>query len=111
PGPTPQPTAPPVLNTGDQPTHKETAPSPTSRRPRSTWLWAFQISTGVILLGLIGYIAFFVLPRIQVLEDRLAKSEMFIHGSREAIREELDQIKEEIVQQCRKVTDSDQGRP
>jgi hypothetical protein len=50
---------------------------------------------------LAGYGIFFMLPKIQVLEDRLAKSEMFIHGSREAIREELDEIKREILQQCR----------
>jgi hypothetical protein len=43
---------------------------------------------------------FFMLPKIQVLQDRLAKAEMFIHGSREAIREELEQIKGEIIQQC-----------
>jgi hypothetical protein len=53
-----------------------------------------------LLIGLAGYGIFFILPKVQVLEDRLAKNEMFIHGTREAIREELDQIKEEILRQC-----------
>jgi hypothetical protein len=65
------------------------------------WLWLFQIFNFTLLLTLAGYGIFFMLPKIQVLEDRLAKSEMFIHGSREAIREELDEIKREILQQCR----------
>ncbi len=65
------------------------------------WIWVLLISSLVILLGLVVYAFFFMLPRIQVLEDRLAKNEMFIHGSREAIREELEQVKQEILQQCR----------
>ena len=50
---------------------------------------------------------FFMLPKIQVLQDRLAKTEMFLHGSREAIREELDQLKGEILQQCEKDSSSE----
>ena len=65
------------------------------------WLWIFQIFNFTLLLTLACYGIFFMLPKIQVLEDRLAKSEMFIHGSREAIREELEEIKREILQQCR----------
>jgi hypothetical protein len=65
----------------------------------SPWLWALQIFNLVMLAGLGVYTVFFMLPKIQVLEDRLAKNEMFIHGSREALREELDQLKEEVSQQ------------
>jgi len=53
-----------------------------------------------LLVCLGAYGIFFVLPKIQVLQDRLAKNEMFIHGSREAIREELEEIKAEILKQC-----------
>jgi hypothetical protein len=65
------------------------------------WVWAVQVFNFVLLAVLGMYGIFFMLPRIQVLEDRLAKSEMFIHSSREAIREELEEVKEEIIRQCR----------
>jgi len=75
-------------------------------RSRSTssygglWLWATQVFN-LLLLAAVGiYAIFFMLPKIQVLEDRLAKNEMFIHGSREAIRDELEEIKEDILRQC-----------
>jgi hypothetical protein len=71
------------------------------------WLWIFQIANFVLLIGLIAYGMFFVMPKVQVLEDRLAKNEMFIHGTREAIREELDQIKEEILRQCQQDLDAE----
>ncbi len=63
---------------------------------QSTMIWIVLILNLMVSLALIGYGAFFLLPRMQVLEDRISKSEMFIHGSREAIREELDQIKDEM---------------
>jgi hypothetical protein len=66
-------------------------------------VWIFQFFNLVLLAALAGYAIFFLLPKIQVLEDRLAKNEMFLHGSREAIREELEEIKAEILGQCRKV--------
>jgi len=64
------------------------------------WIWIIQAVNLVFLAGLAVYGIFFILPKLQVLEDRLAKNEIFIHGSREAIREELDQIKQEILKQC-----------
>ncbi len=64
------------------------------------WLWVVQIANLILLVFLAVYTVFFMLPKVQVLEDRVAKSEMFIHGSREAIREELDQIKKEIITEC-----------
>ncbi|MEW6529588.1 MAG: hypothetical protein AB1473_02055 [Thermodesulfobacteriota bacterium] len=70
----------------------------------SLWLWIIPILSIGLLVVVGGYAIFFMLPRIQVLEDRLSKSEMFIHGSREAIREELDEIRKEILQQCRQDT-------
>lgn len=62
----------------------------------STLPWLLIVLSITASLGIMGYGVFFLLPKIQVLEDRLAKSEMFIHGSREAIREELDLIKDEV---------------
>ncbi len=64
------------------------------------WLWILLILDLGITAAVAGYVIFFMLPKIQVLEDRLAKNEMFIHGSREAIREELELTKEEILRQC-----------
>ncbi len=66
----------------------------------ATWIWILQIVNLALLVALGSYGVFFMLPRIQVLEDRLSKNEMFLHGSREAIRDELEQIKKEILQQC-----------
>lgn len=85
-------------------------PSETSRRAESRtsiWLWALQIFNLVLLVGVAAFGFFFMLPKIQVLQDRLAKAEMFLHGSREAIREELDQLKGEILQQCEKDSSSE----
>jgi hypothetical protein len=76
--------------------------SQTNRSWEGLWLWIIQIFNLVLLVGLAVYAIFFMLPKIQVLEDRLAKNEMFIHSSREAIREELDRIKAEILRQCQK---------
>jgi hypothetical protein len=73
----------------------------------STMAWIFLALSSIVSLGLLGYGAFFLLPKIQVLEDRLAKSEMFIHGSREAIREELDQIKDEVLRRSPDKTGSE----
>jgi hypothetical protein len=72
------------------------------RQDRGTgpWIWLLQIVNLVLLVAIGSYGIFFMLPRIQVLEDRLSKNEMFLHGSREAIRDELEQIKKEILQQC-----------
>lgn len=68
----------------------------------SMWFWILAVFNLVLLVSLTAYGIFFVLPKIQVLEDRLAKNEMFIHGSREAIREELEQLKEEILSECQR---------
>jgi hypothetical protein len=64
------------------------------------WIWVLQIVNLALLVAIGSYGIFFMLPRIQVLEDRLSKNEMFLHGSREAIRDELEQIKKEILQRC-----------
>ena len=89
----------------DQPPKKDTR---TRAKPEavsvSLWLWIIPVLSIGLLVVVGGYAIFFILPRIQVLEDRLSKSEMFIHGSREAIREELDEIRKEILQQCRQDT-------
>jgi len=69
-------------------------------RGGSLWLWILVIVNMTLLALIAVYGLSFVLPKIQVLEDRLAKNEMFIHGSREAIREELEQVKDEILKQC-----------
>ncbi|HMK34387.1 MAG TPA: hypothetical protein VK463_04915 [Desulfomonilaceae bacterium] len=98
-------TPPARIQTGDRSGSSRTEPpvSPdTSRKDSqkvSTWLWAVQIFNLIMLAGLGVYALFFMMPKIQVLEDRLAKNEMFVHGSREALREEMDQLKEELIQQ------------
>jgi len=73
----------------------------------SLWVLIFLGLNLVLVAGLGLYSILFILPRIQVLEDRLAKSEMFIHGTREAIRDELDQVKEEILQELHRPPDSE----
>jgi hypothetical protein len=82
-----------------------TAPSQPGRPVKTAssnnlWLWVVVIGNLAVLALVLVYGVSFVLPKIQVLEDRLAKNEMFIHGSREAIREELEQVKDEILKQC-----------
>ncbi len=71
-----------------------------SDRGLGPWIWILQILNLALLIVVGSYGIFFMLPRIQVLEDRLSKNEMFLHGSREAIRDELEQIKKEILQRC-----------
>lgn len=66
----------------------------------STGIWILQIFNLIALVALALYGAFFVLPKVQVLESRISKNEMFLHGAREAIREELDKTKEEILREC-----------
>lgn len=60
-------------------------------------IWIFQAVNLGLLAILGGYVVFFLLPKIQVLQDRVSKSEIFIHHSRESIREELEAMKEEII--------------
>ena len=69
-------------------------------------IWLVQIINLGLLVGLAVYGIFFMLPKIQVLQDRLARNEMFIHTSREAIREEMDRIKEEILAHSEQRPDS-----
>ncbi len=64
----------------------------------SMFLWILQIANLALLTGMAIYTFFFILPKMQVLEDRLTKNEIFIHNSREAIREELDHLKEDLLQ-------------
>jgi hypothetical protein len=105
PEPTPdKPKRPSVSDNKPEPTPKpeQATTGNTTRKDiqkTSPWLWALQIFNLVMLAGLGVYTIFFMLPKLQVLGDRLAKNEMFIHGSREALREEFDQLKEEVSQQ------------
>ena len=62
-------------------------------------MWIFQAINLGFLAVLAAYVIFFLLPKIQVLQDRIAKSEIFLHHSRESIREELDAVKAEIISQ------------
>jgi hypothetical protein len=86
-------------NLGRQPA----SASPATTQKVGSWgdikIWVLQIVNLVLLAGLAIYGIFFMLPKIQVLQDRLARNEMFIHSSREAIREEMELIKEEIQAQ------------
>ncbi len=67
----------------------------TSSSDVKIWI-ALGVNIGVLAV-LAGYIIFFLLPKIQVLQDRIAKSEIFIHHSRESIREELEAVKADIL--------------
>ncbi len=87
-------------STEPPPPARTSSSGPRAEARTSVWIWIIQIFNLVLLVGLAGFGMFFMLPKIQVLQDRLAKAEMFIHGSREAIRDELEQIKGEIIQQC-----------
>ena len=70
------------------------------------WLWSIQVINLVVVIGIAVYGLLFLLPRLRVLDDRLSRNEMFIHGSREAIREEIEQIKEEVLRQCQQGPES-----
>jgi hypothetical protein len=62
-----------------------------------TKLWiALGVNIGLLAI-LAGYVIFFLLPKIQVLQDRITKNEIFIHHSRESIREELEAVKADIL--------------
>jgi hypothetical protein len=100
PSPEPSSVQPPTTPQRTGPSPPQPRPAPASNGWGGVLLWGLQIANLGLLVSLGIYGIFFMLPKIQVLEDRLAKNEMFIHGTREAIREELDQIKEEIVRQC-----------
>jgi hypothetical protein len=63
-------------------------------------IWILQIFNLVGLIALALYGAFFLLPKLQVIEARMSKNEMFLLGAREAIREELDKTKEDVLRQC-----------
>ena len=103
---------PPISDTGspqDTPVDRrvnDASPSP-GGSSGGLFLWGAVALTIVLLIITGSYVVFFMLPRIQVLEDRLAKNEMFIHGSRDAIREELEEIKEDIIRQCLAEPNSD----
>ncbi len=70
-------------------------------------MWIFQAINLGLLAVLAGYIIFFLLPKMQVLQDRVSKSELFLHHSRESIREELDAMKEDIISQVSRPPDRD----
>ncbi|MFH0958846.1 MAG: hypothetical protein V1897_09105 [Pseudomonadota bacterium] len=63
-------------------------------------IWLLQIFNLAGLIVLAVYLAFFMLPKLQVIEARMSKNEMFLLGAREAIREELDKTKEDVLKQC-----------
>lgn len=87
----------PVENSDPGPT-----PTPSKAPAQGIGLmaWVAIILSVTVSIVVALYVIFFILPKIQALEDRLAKNEMFLHGSREAIREELELTKEEILKQC-----------
>ena len=66
-----------------------------------------QIFNLILLVALGSYGIFYLMPKVQVLQDRLAKNEMFIHGSREAIREEIEEMREDILRECRPESSSE----
>jgi len=109
-----EPKTPPAVGTGTS-TGTVASPAPTKARPqprppaqgsqasrwRVLWDWAMPVLILALLVLLAVYNLFFMMPKIQVLEDRVARAEMYIHGSRESIREELGEMKKEMVDQIR----------
>jgi hypothetical protein len=63
-------------------------------------IWILQVFNLAGLIALALYGAFYILPKLQVIQARMSKNEMFLHGAREAIREELDKTKEDVLKQC-----------
>jgi hypothetical protein len=120
-GPDTTPTPTGIADTSDQdaktieeagPLSKDTAASSDATKTKSyasdgLLLWILVVLGLLFGVAVGGYVIFFMLPRFQVLEDRLAKNEMFIHGSREAIREELELTKEEILKLCQRDSETD----
>ncbi|MDQ1240261.1 MAG: hypothetical protein QG577_2447 [Thermodesulfobacteriota bacterium] len=70
-------------------------------------IWILGLANLALIVALAGYVIFFMLPRIQVLQDRISKSEIFIHNSRESIREEIDEIKQDVLSRAPKPTEQD----
>jgi hypothetical protein len=70
-------------------------------------IWILAFTNLALIVALAGYVIFFMLPRIQVLQDRISKSEIFIHNSRESIREEIDEIKQDVLSRDPKPTEQD----
>ncbi|MBI5569635.1 MAG: hypothetical protein HY914_06780 [Desulfomonile tiedjei] len=109
----PEPKEPSAIGTGTSTgtvASPEAKPRPQTRQPaqgsqasrwRVLWDWAVPLLNLALLILLAVYSFFFMMPKIQVLEDRVVQSEMYIHGSREAMREELEQMKKEMVDQIR----------
>jgi hypothetical protein len=80
---------------------KESPSASESPKRVGVWVWGALALNIILVIAVGSYALFFVLPRVQALEDRMAKSEMFIHGSREAIRDELEEMKQDVIKQCR----------
>lgn len=96
----------PVQDNKISKTKPQAAPASRVAVAWGSWVWGLVVVNFLFLVGLVAYGLLFLIPRLQVLDDRLTKNEMFIHGSREAIREELEQIKEEILRQCQRDAES-----
>ncbi len=80
----------------------KTSPTKESTRKEtakySMWLWLFATANFILLAAIAIYTIFFIMPKLQVMEDRLTKNELFVHGIREAVRDEMDQLKKDLVQ-------------
>lgn len=107
PTPSPEPPTRPIVSQVRPAPKPPTQAAPQTGTSGTMWIWVLTVFNLICFVCLAAYGVFFVLPKIQVLEDRLAKNEMFIHGSREAIREELEQVKEEILSECQRDSQSE----
>lgn len=86
------------INTTRETLPRKDQPSPASTTGRTNvWFWGAFTLNLILVIAVGSYALFFLLPRVQALEDRTAKAEMFIHGSREAIREELQEMKRDVL--------------
>jgi hypothetical protein len=60
----------------------------------SGWFsWSLSALLVLCIGVLAGYTIFFVLPKVQSLEDRVAKNEMFLHLTRDQLKEEIERLR------------------
>jgi hypothetical protein len=86
---------------GESAPNREASAPTGSAKGVGAGIWGALILNVILVLGIGFYTLFVVRPRVRALEEGAAKSEMFIHGSREAIREEIEEMKQEVIAQCR----------
>ncbi len=80
---------------GDKNSSRFESPPAESRAVASSgWFSWFLCALLVIAVGVLaGYTIFFVMPKVQYLEDRVAKNEMFLQVTRDKLKEEIQRLR------------------